>query len=351
VAEAPAVSVLIPLYGEHVSRTTVPAVASAWLAQDLPCEVVIATAGHIPLRIASDGPDTGADVRARNERGGGIQSSTGAVRVVRASTDARAPGLLRNIAATAARAPVFYLSDGDVAPLGRDFLRRALHIAGGGRVVCQPWMHRLDPRGPRVDRPERYAPVAKGGGPEGLGGGEIKERVCFVTGDGETLRAMAGERLFWSGGDPVIVPPPALLPLLHPDDPYGAVLPFHAGGVLVDRATFDSVGGYCERYAGWGNEDDDLLVKLGGRTTVVRAWRELPTLVCLHFEHPRPYRNSDLERNDALLAIRTAAGPEAMISEDVDPAGSEATTASPQRRRPMVVSIEEVPGAAHQCAG
>jgi len=329
VAEAPAVSVLIPLYGEHVSRTTLPDVASAWLAQDLPCEVVIAAAGHIPLRIASDVLDTGA------------------VRVVRAGADARAPGRLRNIAATAARAPVFYLSDGDVAPLGRDYLRRALNIAGGRRVVSQPWMHRLDPRGPRVGRPERYAPVTKGGGPEGLGGGEINERVCFVTGAGESLRAMAGERLFWSGGEPVIVPPPALLSSLHADDPYGAVLPFHAGGFLVDRATFDSVGGYCERYAGWGNEDDDLLLKLGGRTTVVRAWREVPTMVCLHFEHPRPYRNSDLRRNDALLATRRAAGPEAMISEDVG-------AGRPQHRHNDhglgSSPIEEVPGAAHQSA-
>jgi hypothetical protein len=78
--------------------------------------------------------------------------------------------------------------------------------------------------------------------------------------------------------------------------------PFHWGGVLVQRHLFE--------------EDDDLLVKLGARAALIRAWLFARTLACLHFEHPRRYDGPGLTANRARYGWRAAAGAEAMIAED-----------------------------------
>src|SRR6266511_6409880 len=104
-ASAPAVTVVLPVFGNHRAAQTLPAVCAAWLAQDVPCEVVVAAAGGVTV------PD--------------------GVRTVDCDPDACSPGPLRNVAAAAARAPVLYLGDADVVPLGRDFLSRALRLCGG----------------------------------------------------------------------------------------------------------------------------------------------------------------------------------------------------------------------------
>src|SRR5687767_8224790 len=89
------VSVVIPLYGNHRGRQTLPAVCRAWLAQEVRCEVVVAIAG----RIAVDLP------------------AVDRVRLVTAEADATSPGVLRNIGVAAAGAPILYLSDADVLPI------------------------------------------------------------------------------------------------------------------------------------------------------------------------------------------------------------------------------------------
>lgn len=108
------VSVLIPLYGDHEGRHTLAEASRAWLRQSIPCEVVVAISGNPDVTVAED-VDTDR-----------------AVRLVPADPADRPPGLLRNTAAAHARAPVLYLTDADVLPLGRDFPARALDLAGGG---------------------------------------------------------------------------------------------------------------------------------------------------------------------------------------------------------------------------
>ena len=127
-------SVVLPLFGNHAAVQTLPAVCRAWLAQDVPCEVVVGVAAGTTLPPLAD------------DR---IQ-----VRVAdRAWT---APGPLRNIAAAEARAPVLYLSDGDVAPIGRDFAGQVLKLLGdtaGGSGGWSPPGQQSP--GPAVDVPAR----------------------------------------------------------------------------------------------------------------------------------------------------------------------------------------------------
>jgi hypothetical protein len=301
----PDLSVIIPLYGEHRGRSSLRQVTAAWLAQDVPCEVVLATAGDIPVEVAEDIDEHRA------------------VRVVRAPVEDTAPGRLRNFAVEHARSAMLYLSDADVAPLGRDYVGRAVRLAAAG-VMVQPWMYRL------------------GGGPEALSGRLAVDcrpvgsgTFCYVgegSGDGggggeesaRCLPALGGEQVVWKArayGElrrltPRVLPPPRSR-VNAPQAAQRWRAPYHWGGMLIIRHLFESVGGYCPQYVGWGNEDDDLLIKVEGRAVVRRGWQLDRSLSCLHFEHPTTHElTSQRSANAALFATRLAVGPDAMIKQD-----------------------------------
>jgi hypothetical protein len=213
------------------------------------------------------------------------------------------PGPLRNLAASAARASVLYLSDADVAPLADDFAEQALKLLKD-RAMIQPWMYRL------INRAQVSA-----GPPFDLA---VSGRACHVSVDaGGRLVPLSGERFTWvTRGVLAALPPPGTGWRNEDGTPWYPV-PFHWGGIMVRRETFDAVGGYCTRYVGWGCEDDDLIAKLDGTVGTIRAWRAAPgRLACLHFEHPRSHTFAYSRANDELLAERLAAGVDAMIEED-----------------------------------
>ncbi|WP_170210360.1 glycosyltransferase family 2 protein [Saccharopolyspora antimicrobica] len=284
-------SVIIPLYGQHRGQTSLESVSKAWLAQDVPCEVVVAVAGAIPVRLA-------ADVDAHR-----------VARVTRADGSARAPGLLRNIGARCARAPILYLSDADVLPLGRDFLTRAMKVADTA-AFTQPWMHRLigdsgpNPVDLRAPEPGQccYVRATKDGRLKPQGDEQLIPQLLAI--GGVDIDA------------PTVIPPRVVFDQ-HPTSKGDWRVPFHWGGLMLERQLFENVGGYCRRYYGWGCEDDDLLVKVAARHTITRAWQVDTTLTCLHFDHTYPYRGTpERNANIARYTERLAAGPTAMIEED-----------------------------------
>ncbi|MFI1386610.1 galactosyltransferase-related protein [Embleya sp. NPDC020886] len=300
----PEVSVVVPLYGDHEARGVFASVAAAWLAQSVCCEVVLATAGDAVPVVPPD-----LDARRR-------------VRVIRAPETSLAAGLLRNVAAARARAPVLYLTDADVAPLGRDFVARALELAAGG-ALAQPWMYRLVGA---AELPVGWAAV------DLVPVGE--DPFCFVREDPDgVLRGFPDERLVWDppragapeGATPRALPPPRAR---APYGPHSRLwrAPYQWGAMLVDRRTFDGVGGYCPRYLGWGGEDVDLLAKVAAHTRLRRGRQLDRSWSCLHFEHRTPYDGTEQQAaNERLLAARIAAGPDAMIEQDLaehaDPGG------------------------------
>ncbi|MCQ8771148.1 galactosyltransferase-related protein [Streptomyces telluris] len=265
---------------------------AAWLAQDVPCEVVVATAGDLSL------------------------GDTGGARLVRAAPSLRAPGLLRNAGAAVARGRMLYLSDADVAPLGRDYLSRALAAARRhGGAWAQPWMYRIDASAPHTGAVDLRPRPSRDGRP-----------YCMVTASpGGVLRPLSGEvivrrSMLHCGAVtevPVMYPTSGHAP--DPEDRRDWRAPFHWGAMLLEHRLFDEVGGYCRRYYGWGGEDDDLFVKVASRTPVTMAWSDAGTdISCLHFEHSYPYSGTpEREANSALYARRTAEGPDAMIEQDV----------------------------------
>lgn len=277
----PLVSVVLPLFGDHRAAVTLPAVSRAWLRQEVPCEVVVAVAEGTRVPDVAD-----------------------AVRIVPAERGATSPGLLRNLAAAESRAPVLYLGDADIAPLGRDFLGRALALADD-RAVIQPWMYRLVNASDALAAPPFDPPAG--------------DRACHViAGPDGVLTPVGGERFTRIDADLMVVDSTDGDTWRTPDGEPWRPVPFHWGGALVRRENFDAVGRYSTRYLGWGGEDDDLIAKLDGRYGVVRAWRRGTRPACLHFEHPRTHTVAgNVEDNRAILARRLAAGVDAMIKEDI----------------------------------
>lgn len=279
------VSVVLPLFGDHGALRALPAVCRAWLDQDVPCEVVIAITTGTAIPPLGDG------------------IADGRIRIVHADRELASPGPLRNVAVAASRAPLLYLSDADVAPLGGDFVRRALGLLDD-RAVIQPWMYRL------LNPAEMVA-----GPPFELCG---KGRACHVSVDAKgRLGPVGGERFTWLSPELMVVDPPPGTGWRNEDGTPWRAFPFHWGGVLVRREDFDDVGGYCTRYVGWGCEDDDLATKLAATIGVVRAWKVAARqLSCLHFEHPRAHTFAHITANQAILVERVGAGVDAMIEED-----------------------------------
>ena len=282
----PLVSVVLPLFGDHRAVVSLPAVCRSWLRQGVPCEVVVAVTEGTQV------PDLGDAVQ------------DGRVRIVPAARGSISPGPLRNLAAAQSRAPVLYLGDGDIAPLGADFLDRALSVLDE-RALIQPWMYRLVNAADALTAPPFDPPAG--------------DRACHVTASPDgVLTAVGGERFTSINPDLVVVDSTQADSWLTPDGEPWRPVPFHWGGALVRRTTFDAVGGYSARYVGWGGEDDDLIAKLEGRFGVVRAWKDAPQLSCLHFEHPRVHTVAvNVDGNRAILAQRLAAGADAMIAEDL----------------------------------
>jgi hypothetical protein len=280
---APKVTVVLPLFGSHLAARALPAVTRAWLRQDVPCEVVVAIAGGTTVPPLGDG-------------------TAGRVRIIPADLEVDAPGLLRNVAAAAARAPLLYLGDADIAPVGDDYLSRAVRLASDG-VVIQPWLYRLVNATELLDVDRFESPG--------------RARICHVTGDASGHLTPVGEERFqWLGAGMMVVDPPPGVGWPGEDGQPWRSPPFHWGGILLQRAVFDAVGGYHSGYLGWGCEDDDLIAKLEGSSRVIRAWRAARGLTCVHFEHPRTHTWKDHAANKPILVERLAAGVEAMIKED-----------------------------------
>ncbi|GIJ51919.1 hypothetical protein Val02_88050 [Virgisporangium aliadipatigenens] len=271
------VSVVIPLFGTHRGRETLPVVCASWLAQSVPCEVVVAVA---------DGP---------------VPALPAGVRVIPADVSPAAPGLLRNVAAARARGSWFYLADADVRPVGVDFLERAKRLAGAG-ALAQPWMYRLLSDALEVDDDALDV----------FG----HEKRCLLLRDAAGRPVPHPDERFVYDGDDLMVPLPEEVLRAAPPEQLRWRAAFHWGSMLLRREVFDAVGGYYDGYRGWGCEDDDLLAKVRAVTSVVTAWRAEPALRCLHFEHDGPYESAEFAANRAVLAGRIAAGVDSMIRAD-----------------------------------
>jgi glycosyl transferase family 7 (putative galactosyltransferase) len=143
-----------------------------------------------------------------------------------------------NVGFRVSRQPWLAFADGDLI-LG-DALREALDHVGRGYQTIKPYRHLVD-----LDA-------------------------------GESARVRAGEFDWLPARDPAAAPD---------REAAGEQLSFAGGAFLVTRAAFAHVGGWDERFRGWGGEDDAMSYKLErARASGV----ELDRRPALHLHHARP---------------------------------------------------------------
>lgn len=92
------------------------------------------------------------------------------------------------------------------------------------------------------------------------------------------------------------------------------------GGLLVKREYFELVGGYCEKFVGWGPEDADLKRKLEYVAGIQLMFQDekLKPFKVFHLEHDIPHRTEiTLEQNKALREKRATIPLNDLIKEDL----------------------------------
>lgn len=99
-------------------------------------------------------------------------------------------------------------------------------------------------------------------------------------------------------------------------EPFFYTLGVHAGGIIMRHEQFDLIGGYCERYAGWGCHDEDIQWKLKSFFDLQFIPKERK-LEVLHLDHPRSYfSNNRWILNQGILKERKSSDISKVIEKD-----------------------------------
>jgi predicted glycosyltransferase involved in capsule biosynthesis len=89
----------------------------------------------------------------------------------------------------------------------------------------------------------------------------------------------------------------------------------HAGTHMVSKEHFESVGGYCELFTGWGYEDLDLYWKLSSNINA----RRFENVSVVHLDHDKPYAYYDrLEEHRITHENRQSQNLQNIIKEDIE---------------------------------
>jgi len=86
---------------------------------------------------------------------------------------------------------------------------------------------------------------------------------------------------------------------------------------MAPRELFVRVGGYCERFSGWGADDVDMIWKLEGSAKVLELCRSDFKSFVFHLDHRWPYYSRfRAEKNRFIHKYRKRRGIESAIAQD-----------------------------------
>ena len=299
----PHVSVIVPVYGCYDTRRLVPVLDSISWQTKLTIEVVLAESSPTPC-LEQAARDAGVEYCFLPH-----DDANGPYR----------PGRIRNFGICHSSADVIYMTDGDIVLQNRLYVCSVLqefHDNGNG-VLRWPSMRRI----PLAFADVFLANVASVNLHDALGAlrmdqayvalpegaiyplAVIRRKQMQETGQVFTTRPEHHAEYFaagkWKGMEPQI---------LH------QVL--HMGGIMMSRVQCATVGGYCEEYVGWGNEDIDLQWKLRAQYDVRQISERQETEV-IHIDHDKPYLMKDTwAANKARLEQRKLHGAEVCMQKD-----------------------------------
>lgn len=88
------------------------------------------------------------------------------------------------------------------------------------------------------------------------------------------------------------------------------------GFLFTSRNNLLSVGGYCEKYSGWGGEDSDLKWKLHSASQEFILHQD-PQISLIHVHHKKPYYSrTRYITNKTIFGLRKERGVQVAIDED-----------------------------------
>ncbi len=293
------ISVIIPLFGDFDSKRIEICVDSIKNQRGINCEIIIVEQTEIP-------------------RLEGLQDIVYRHILPSFSEDGFfIPGKVRNYAAKVANGEFIYNNDGDILFFNNGYLEKLIELLREEPKSCfnHPPMRRL-PIENFEDLKNRYE---KNGidfalssldcsQPYGSTYPEnpirIRHFIKEINGVREVLVATQTDHEKYLGGKN------------KGKEPFFYTLEVHAGGTLMRKEQFEYIGGYCERYSGWGCHDVDLQWRLKHFFDLKRI-PQIPFFEVLHLDHPRNYfSNERWKKNERILCERQSLGVLDIIKED-----------------------------------
>lgn len=268
-------SVIMPLYGDFDIRRVLIAIKSAILQKAVNLEVVIAEENSFPRFTPIGFPEQVKYVFTKTShcRRGSL-----------------APGRVRNLAACTSQGEFLYNTDGDVVFYHDNYLKDLLTMLKEkpGSAFCRPRMRRLPLECFEAFRKNVNARrlrsalnlldfVGLYGVRCGNFGVDIKAFKKWESGREKVFLYSETDHIEYTKN-----------PALEGEEPRYSTLAVHAGGTLMSREQFESVGGYCEEYIGWGCHDADIQWKLECRYNIEKIPEE-DRFSVLHLDHSREY--------------------------------------------------------------
>lgn len=298
------VSVIIPLYGSFDIRRVLAATESLKIQKGVDLEVIIAEQNMFPTL---------------NER----RLPKGVKYVFKKINQFNqnhffAPGAVRNAAAREARGEFLYNSDGDIIFLCDRYMKYLLSMmtTSGKRAFYRPPMRRLP-----IEGFETFIRKVNAKGlREALSSLDCSHPfVAGIGGPSTLIKAFKKKEsrrkkifLYTEADHATYLSDPAF----RGEEPRFSTLALHAGGTFMRRKDFDIVGGYCEKFVGWGCHDADIQWKLAQFCDLIQVPTEQRFEV-LHMDHPRDtFSREKWLQNRALQVSRRKRGVADCCMED-----------------------------------
>jgi GT2 family glycosyltransferase len=298
------ISVIIPLYGNFDPRRVLIAVNSIKQQRGVNIETIIVEESEHPHLLDVN---LGENVRYYHRQVENLIERKFFI-----------PGKIRNMAAGLSHGEFLYNNDGDIVFVNPYYLIELLDIMRQNPSIAlyRPPMRRL----PKECFEEFASLVARDGQQKAIETLDFSQP--YIATVGKTKIKMRVFKKFESGREKIFLFTDRdherykSRPGGKGNEPLYSTLDVHAGGILMRRSQFNTVGGYCELYVGWGCHDSDLQWKLREIFMLNKIPND-PRFEVLHLDHSRDYFGRDRWlKNRKIQKERRERGVMAGINED-----------------------------------
>lgn len=227
------------------------------------------------------------------------------------------PGLVRNLAAKSSRGEFIYNNDGDIIFIDSYYLYNLLQLMGGSDRTClyHPSMRRLP-----LENFKGFKNRFKNGGIQKALEDLDLSQPYGATYTDNFVRVRHFKKEVDGKLEISVATQKDHKAYLKEDnqgkEPFFYTLHIHAGGTLMRKDQFETIGGYCEDFVGWGCHDVDLQYKLR-MLFDLKNISQISRLEVLHLDHKREYfSNHTWAQNRTLLIERQSLPLENIVRLD-----------------------------------